>query len=88
MLKRVAKLARRENYLRQARDIDSVRELEGKLIPVQFRYDDLKGLSAEGQQKLSEKRPETLGQASRIAGVRAADLSILAVYLERHRRTA
>jgi len=76
-----------EGYIkRQARDIDSVRELEGKTIPIQFRYDDLRGLSAEGRQKLTEKRPETLGQASRIAGVRAADLSILAVYLERERR--
>jgi tRNA uridine 5-carboxymethylaminomethyl modification enzyme len=63
-----------------------MRDLETKSIPEGFRYDDIPGLSAEARQKLIEKRPETVGQASRISGVRAADLSIVAVFLERHRR--
>ena len=44
------------------------------------------GLSAEGAQKLRERRPHTLGQAGRIDGVRAADVALLLVHLERWRR--
>ncbi len=78
-----------EGYIeRQSREIRDVREMERKRIPEEFRYEDVPGLSAEARLKLIEKRPETFGQASRISGVRAADLSIIAVFLERHRRTA
>ncbi len=63
-----------------------VQEMEKKRIPTQCRYDEIPGLSAEARLKLIEKRPETFGQASRISGVRAADLSIIAVFLGRHRR--
>jgi tRNA uridine 5-carboxymethylaminomethyl modification enzyme len=72
---------------RQERDIRMVREMEGKVIPGDFSYDDIAGLSTEARQKLTRKRPETIAQASRIAGVRASDLSILAVHLERRRRS-
>jgi tRNA uridine 5-carboxymethylaminomethyl modification enzyme len=76
-----------EGYIkRQERDIRAMRALESRVIPEQFSYEELPGLSAEARQKLIEKRPETVGQASRISGVRAADLSIVAVFLERHRR--
>jgi len=76
-----------EGYIdRQMRDIRSMRALETQPIPSQFRYEEVKGLSSEATQKLVQKRPETVGQASRISGVRAADLSIIAVHLERHRR--
>jgi tRNA uridine 5-carboxymethylaminomethyl modification enzyme len=76
-----------EGYIRrQEREIQSMRELESRSIPAGFRYEDLPGLSAEARQKLIEKQPETIGQASRISGVRAADLSIVAVFLERGRR--
>jgi tRNA uridine 5-carboxymethylaminomethyl modification enzyme len=56
------------------------------VIPRDFAYDRVTGLSAEARQKLCAKRPETIGHASRIAGVRASDLSLLAVFLDRHRR--
>jgi tRNA uridine 5-carboxymethylaminomethyl modification enzyme len=83
----VESVVKYEGYIeRQARDIVAMREMEKKPIPRQFRYEAIPGLSAEARQKLEEKRPETLGQASRISGVRAADLSIVAVHLERHRR--
>jgi tRNA uridine 5-carboxymethylaminomethyl modification enzyme len=76
-----------EGYIeRQRRDIDTVREMEAKLIPVDFPYHAIHGFSTEARQKLTTKRPETVGQASRIAGVRASDLSILVVHLERYRR--
>lgn len=72
---------------RQERDVQVVRQLESKLIPPDFPYTEVAGLSAEARFKLDQKRPETLGQASRIAGVRAADLSIVAVFLERFRKS-
>lgn len=73
---------------RQLREIDRVRDLEMKAIPVDFSYRSVGGLSTEARQKLEAKRPETIAQASRISGVRATDLSILVVHLERdrHRR--
>ncbi len=83
----VESLVKYEGYVtRQLRDIANVRDLEARRIPVDFGYEQVPGLSAEAQQKLQEKRPESVGQASRIAGVRAADLSILVVHLERHSR--
>ncbi len=71
---------------RQERDIKTVRDMEGKTIPDDFSYEAISGLSTESRQKLVAKRPETIGHASRISGVRASDLSILVVHLERHRR--
>jgi tRNA uridine 5-carboxymethylaminomethyl modification enzyme len=59
--------------------------MEDKPIPEQFPYQDIQGFSTEARQKLMTKRPETVAQASRIDGVRASDLSILVVQLERYR---
>jgi len=70
---------------RQQRDVQMIRSLEQRSIPASFRYENLEGLSTEARQKLAAKRPETVAQASRISGVRASDLSIIAVHLERHR---
>jgi tRNA uridine 5-carboxymethylaminomethyl modification enzyme len=69
---------------RQAREIKTLRALEAKGIPSDFSYDAIAGLSEEARQKLTAMRPETIAQASRIDGVRAADLSIIAVHLERN----
>ncbi|HXV14067.1 MAG TPA: tRNA uridine-5-carboxymethylaminomethyl(34) synthesis enzyme MnmG [Candidatus Krumholzibacteria bacterium] len=77
-----------EGYIdRQARDVQALSDLEARRIPPDFAFEALAGLSTEAREKLRIKRPETLGQASRIAGVRASDLSILAVHVERARRT-
>ena len=62
-----------------------VKDMEGKTIPADFPYEDIVGLSTEARQKLVRKRPETIAHASRISGVRASDLSILVVHLERYR---
>ncbi|UCG52609.1 MAG: tRNA uridine-5-carboxymethylaminomethyl(34) synthesis enzyme MnmG [Candidatus Latescibacterota bacterium] len=70
---------------RQEKDIQMVREMEDKPIPLDFPYQEIAGLSTEARQKLTTKRPETVAQASRISGVRASDLSILVVHLERRR---
>ena len=72
---------------RQERDIQMLRGMEDRTIPDDFQFETIAGLSTEARQKLARKRPETIAQASRISGVRASDLSILVVHLERHRRS-
>lgn len=63
--------------------VDKINNLENLKIPADFNYSNIKALSAEGKQKLTTVKPETLGQASRISGVSPADLSIITVYLGR-----
>jgi tRNA uridine 5-carboxymethylaminomethyl modification enzyme len=67
------------------KEFEMVREMEKQEnmpIPEQVEYTNIKSLSTEGAQKLSKIRPETIGQASRISGVSASDLSVLMVYLK------
>ena len=45
-------------------------------------YEELKGISLEGRQKLNKFKPHSIGQASRISGVSPADISVLLVYLQ------
>ena len=59
--------------------------LDRMRIPDGFSY-GIQALSTEAREKLERFRPLTLGQASRISGVRTSDLSILMVYIERLRR--
>jgi tRNA uridine 5-carboxymethylaminomethyl modification enzyme len=68
---------------RQERDVALVRDFEAKLFPAAFSFQAVKGLSYEGRLRLEESRPTTLGQASRIPGVRAGDVAILAYALRR-----
>jgi len=78
-----------EGYVeRQGREARAMRDGESRVIPRDMSFETIHGLSAEARQKLILKRPETIGQASRIAGVRASDLSIIAVHLERRRRAS
>jgi tRNA uridine 5-carboxymethylaminomethyl modification enzyme len=75
--------ARYAGYItKQQRDLERFKEYENKLIPSSFSYDSVSSLSSEGREKLRRIRPSSLGQASRIAGVSASDVSILAVYLK------
>ncbi|MCP9291286.1 tRNA uridine-5-carboxymethylaminomethyl(34) synthesis enzyme MnmG [Gracilimonas sediminicola] len=67
------------------KEFEMVKEMEKQenmSIPEQVEYSSIKSLSTEGAQKLSKIRPETIGQASRISGVSASDLSVLMVYLK------
>jgi tRNA uridine 5-carboxymethylaminomethyl modification enzyme len=76
-----------EGYIkRQEEQIEKFRRLEDRLIPESLDYNEIRGLSIESRQKLSEIRPVSLGQASRISGIRQGDISILMVWLERMRR--
>lgn len=71
-----------EGYIeRQRKEIKYFLENESKKIPLRFDYDKLNSLSIEAREKLKKIRPASLGQASRIAGVSAADVSILSLYL-------
>jgi len=69
---------------RQREEIERQRRHEATPIPTDFNYDDVTGLSAEVRQKLLKSRPETIGQAARIAGVTPAAISLLLVFLKRH----
>ena len=51
-------------------------------IPDDLDYNEVKSLRIEAKQKLTEMRPSSIGQASRISGVSPADISVLLVYLE------
>lgn len=71
-----------EGYIkRQEQQIKEMRRLEVKTIPAELDYAALKGLRLEAVEKLSQIRPENLGQASRISGVSPADVSVLAILL-------
>ncbi len=73
-----------ERYIQKEKEqIEKVQKLEHYHIPASFPYDRIKALSAEAIEKLMKVRPTTLGKASRISGVSAADISILIVYLGR-----
>ncbi len=73
-----------EGYIkRMERDIQTFMKSERKPIPDDFNYDAVKSLSTEARQKLKRIRPETIGQASRISGISATDISILTLYLSK-----
>ena len=68
---------------RQNEEIDSRRDIETLKLPDDIDYSNVKGLSAEVQQKLNQHKPETVGQASRISGVTPAAVALLMVHLKR-----
>lgn len=68
---------------RQDRQVDRFSKLEGIRIPVDFDYDKVEGISTESREKLKAVRPESIGQASRINGVRTSDVTVLLVYLRK-----
>jgi tRNA uridine 5-carboxymethylaminomethyl modification enzyme len=65
----------------QERQIERLRDSEGRRIPEKFEFSEIPGLSTEVKQKLQRVRPETLGQAGRIPGVTPAAVAVLDVYL-------
>ena len=77
-------LAKYAGYIdRQADEIEKLRNSENTALPADFDYAAVKGLSNELRQKLEEIRPQTLGQASRIAGMTPAAISLLLIYLKK-----
>ncbi|OSX81516.1 hypothetical protein BU14_0014s0066 [Porphyra umbilicalis] len=73
---------------RQAEDVARVRAQAELALPPTLDYGAIPGLRTEAREKLGRVRPETLGQAGRMAGVNPADVAVLLVTVERQRRRA
>lgn len=67
---------------KQLAQVERMRKMENKKLPVDLDYMAINGLATEAKQKLHEVRPLSVGQASRVSGVNPADISILLIYLE------
>jgi tRNA uridine 5-carboxymethylaminomethyl modification enzyme len=68
---------------RQDRQIEQFAQLEGKLIPGSLDYSAVVGLRNEARHKLAKFTPRSLGQALRISGITPADVTVLAIHLQR-----
>ena len=76
-----------EGYIkRQIQQVEAFKKLERKKLPKEIDYQNMQNLRLEARQKLDKIRPENIGMASRISGVSPADISVLLVYLEKHRK--
>ncbi|MEH6596622.1 MAG: tRNA uridine-5-carboxymethylaminomethyl(34) synthesis enzyme MnmG [Colwellia polaris] len=69
---------------RQLDEIEKKKRHENTLIPFDFDFSQISGLSNEVVAKLTDTRPETIGKASRISGITPAAISLLLVYLKKH----
>lgn len=77
-------LVKYESYIEKERlMVDKMRSMEDLSIPANFDYDKIKTLSTESRIKLKSILPQTIGQASRISGVSASDVSILLLFMGR-----
>ena len=75
-------------YIRkERRSVERFKSMEARALPEWIDYSKVVGLSKEAEEKLTEVRPDSLGQASRIAGVSPADISVLMIFLERRGRS-
>jgi len=71
-----------ESYIEKEQAmVDKTLRLEHLPVPTDFDYNKLSAVSIEGRQKLNKIRPATIGQASRISGVSASDISILMMFI-------
>ena len=70
---------------RQEEDIERLKKQENTKLPADFNYQQMQGLSNELKQKLLEVKPENIGRASRIPGITPAAISLLLIYLKKHR---
>ena len=81
--------ARYSGYIeRQVAEIKRQKKHWNMLLPAEIDYRTVRGLSAEVCQKLTETRPQTLGQASRISGVTPAAVSLLLIHLKKTQQAA
>ena len=76
-------ISKYEGYIvSQLEQVNQFKKFEKKLLPQDLDYTSIKGLRVEAIQKLTNIKPISLGQASRISGVSPADISVLLIYLE------
>ena len=77
-----------DGYIRkQINEVEKLHSLEKKKLSENLDYNSIRGLRLEARQKLSDIRPLTVGQASRISGVSPADINVLLIYLEKEMRS-
>jgi tRNA uridine 5-carboxymethylaminomethyl modification enzyme len=73
-----------EGYIkRQEEQVSRFHRMEAVRLDAEFDYDGILGLSTEAREKLKNIRPLSLGQASRISGIRRSDISLLMLYVSR-----
>ncbi|MCI8442096.1 MAG: tRNA uridine-5-carboxymethylaminomethyl(34) synthesis enzyme MnmG [Provencibacterium sp.] len=76
-----------EGYIhKQLAQVEQMHRLESRPLPEGICYREVTGLRLEAAEKLEKIRPLSLGQASRISGVSPADISVLVIYLETHKK--
>ena len=76
-----------EGYLqRQEKEAEKAKRMENMEIPSDFDYDSVDGISSESREKLKTVRPLSIGQASRISGVRVTDIAVLSVAVRSRKR--
>jgi tRNA uridine 5-carboxymethylaminomethyl modification enzyme len=77
-------LLKYEGYIeREEEQAQKHQRLENLQLPVSLDYTQIKSLSIEAKEKLSQLQPATIGQASRVSGVSPSDISVLLVHLGR-----
>ncbi len=77
-----------EGYIeRQHAQVEKFKKMEGFILPAWLNYTSIPELRKEARQKLTNIRPISLGQASRISGISPADISILMIYIDGKRRS-
>lgn len=69
--------------IRQMKQVDRFNKMEKRKIPTDFNYDLVEGLSSESREKLKKIKPVSIGQASRISGVRNSDIAVLMILLKK-----
>jgi len=89
VIEQVEIVAKYAGYIdRQETEIAKLRAAEDQALPEDFDYRRVQGLSNEVKQKLEDIRPQTIGQAGRIPGVTPAAISLLLIFLKKHRHQA
>ncbi|MFM6948434.1 MAG: tRNA uridine-5-carboxymethylaminomethyl(34) synthesis enzyme MnmG [Aquirufa sp.] len=84
VIEQVEIVVKYESYIAKEKImVDKMKSMEDLRIPENFDYDKIKTLSTESRIKLKSIRPQTIGQASRISGVSASDISILLLFMGR-----
>ena len=80
-------LIKYDGYIRREQQrVEKFSRMEEKALPADLDYGQISGLRIEAREKLSRIRPENLGRASRISGVSPADVTVLMIWLESHRK--
>lgn len=83
-LEQASILAKYETYIEKEKElVNRMSDMENLAIPQAFDYSKLSSLGNEAREKLNRIRPQTLGQASRISGIKPSDIQILMVYMGR-----